>query len=181
MKLPERKVERKGPQVLRKGRVMGDQSGAFRQVLGHFATGVTIVTGSDPAGNPVGLTANSMASVSLAPPLVLVCLERGSASLAAIVATRRFGVSILLNHQEPIARRFSTEVHGERFRDLECRKSAGGVPFLSDSLAWVECALWQGIEAGDHTILVGEVVDFGADKGGSPLLFFRGEYGTIEP
>lgn len=160
---------------------MGDQSRAFRHVLGHFVTGVTVVTGVDAEGMPVGLTANSMASVSLRPPLVLVCLDRGSASLTAILETRRFGVSILNRGQEPLARRFSTELRGERFRDLELRQSSGGVPFLPDPLAWLECTLWKEIEAGDHTILIGEVVDFGADDAESPLLFFRGEYGTMGP
>jgi flavin reductase (DIM6/NTAB) family NADH-FMN oxidoreductase RutF len=181
MKVPERKVRRKGPPIQRKGRAMVDQSERFRKVLGHFATGVTVVTGSDREATPVGLTANSMASVSLRPPLVLVCVDRGSSSLAAILETGTFGVSILRAHQEALARRFATEVRGERFRELHLRRSTRGVPFLPDPLAWVECSLWKAVEAGDHTILIGEVHEFGADEDGAPLLFFRGEYGTIEP
>lgn len=160
---------------------MADPSESFRSVLGHFTTGVTVVTGADAAGAPVGLTANSMASVSLRPPLVLVCLDQGSASLAAILETRRFGISVLRGEQEALARRFSAEVPVERFRELELRRSPGGVPLLPDPLAWLECALWKPVDAGDHTILIGAVLAFGADETGSPLLFFRGEYGTFEP
>jgi flavin reductase (DIM6/NTAB) family NADH-FMN oxidoreductase RutF len=160
---------------------MTDQIEEFRRVLGHFATGVTIVTGTDRSGAPVGLTANAMASVSLRPPLVLVCLDQGSASLAAILETERFGVSILEGRHEALARRFSADVRGERFRELELRRSPGGVPLIPDALAWLDCVLWKSVEAGDHMVLFGEVQSSSADENGVPLLFFRGEYGIFAP
>jgi len=157
------------------------QTDHFRQTMGHFATGVTIVTSIDAEGKPVGLTANSVASVSLVPSLLLVCVDRGSSSLAAIRDTGAFGVSVLREEDEDLAHRFSVEAPGVRFRGVESRPSPAGVPLLPDPLAWMDCRLWKWFEAGDHMILIGEVVDCGADPESRPLVFFRGRYGSISP
>ncbi|MEX0856208.1 MAG: flavin reductase family protein [Gemmatimonadota bacterium] len=159
---------------------MKNESARFRQVMGHFATGVTVVTGVDPDGERVGLTANSVASVSLDPPLLLVCLDRGSKSLAALLETGAFGISVLHSGQEAVARRFAGEPTANRFRDLEVRLAPSGLPFLPDAIAWFQCRVWRTIEAGDHTILIGEVED-GGTKPGSPLVFFQGRYGIVAP
>jgi flavin reductase (DIM6/NTAB) family NADH-FMN oxidoreductase RutF len=153
----------------------------FRKVMGHFVTGVTLVTGSDRTGAPVGLTANAVASVSLDPVLVLVCLDRSSASRPVILRTRRFGISILRAGDEELARRFALEAPENRFEGVELRREVTGAPLLVDALAWADCRLWKSVEAGDHTIVLGEVAACGAVEGGRPLAFFQGEFGTVSP
>ena len=151
----------------------------FRNVMGHFATGVTLVTGADRQGRPVGLTANALTSVSLDPPFLLVCVDRDSASLPVFLDTERFGVSILRAGQESLARRFSREDPEERFTDLEVRTGETGVPIVTGVLGWAECRLWKSVEAGDHYILVGRVEECGVDDDGPPLVFFQGSFGTV--
>jgi 3-hydroxy-9,10-secoandrosta-1,3,5(10)-triene-9,17-dione monooxygenase reductase component len=152
----------------------------LRDVMGHFATGVTVVTGRAPGGGYAGLTANSLTSVSLDPPLVLVCIDRNSISRETLLRTERFAVSVLRRDQEEVAHRFSGEARETRFDDLRLRFGRDGVPILDDALAWVECRVWRWVEAGDHTVLFGEVEDGGA-AGADPLVFFRGGYGTVAP
>jgi flavin reductase (DIM6/NTAB) family NADH-FMN oxidoreductase RutF len=152
----------------------------FRHVMGHFATGVTVVTRRAPGRDPVGLTANAVASVSLEPRLLLVCMDRGSSSLSVLLDTGRFGISVLRAEDAALARRFSEEIPDERFRDMTLRESAAGVPVLAVALAWIGCRVWRTVEAGDHLILIGEVVDSWSDATGRPLVFFRGRFGTVE-
>lgn len=153
----------------------------FRSVMGRFATGVTLVTGRDREGAPVGLTANAVASVSLDPPLLLVCLDRGSASRPVLEEAGSFAVSILRAGQGPLARRFSREDPEERFRDLALREEVTGAPILDGALGWADCRLWRTVEAGDHTILLGEVVACGGAEDDDPLVFYCGRFGTFEP
>lgn len=148
----------------------------FREVMSNFATGVTVVMGVDAAGAPVGFTVNAVASVSLDPLLMLLCADQGSASLAALLSSGLFAVSVLPAEDEELARRFAEELRDERFRELELRMTAEGVPVLKSALAWVACRVWKSVEAGDHIILIGEVIDGGSRVEGDPLVFFRGRF-----
>jgi len=158
---------------------MMDEIKRFRETMASFATGVTVVTAVDPERGAVGLTANSVASVSLNPRLVLVCVAQDSASLGAILASGHFGLSVLASGDEDLARRFSAEPPDHRFRGLELRESVSGVPLLSNSVAWVECQVWKSVDAGDHMIVIGRVEACGPGPGTRPLVFFRRRYGTF--
>ena len=143
--------------------------------MGNFTTGVAVVTARTPDGRPCGLTANSVASVSLDPLLVLVCVDREAASHACIVDGGAFALSILDGRHEPLARRFAADDRAARFEELEYRTEVTGSPVLVDALAWLDCRVRDVHEAGDHSIVVGEVVACDA-RAGEPLIFFRGEY-----
>lgn len=149
----------------------------FRQLMSQFATGVTIVT--TRAGEEThGLTANSFCSVSLAPPLVLVCVDKKAQSDALIKKSRNFAVNILAAAQETLSRRFATNnlSAAERFAGIEFRREITGAPILQASLAWMDCRLFAAYPGGDHTIFVGEVVALGRHKANAPLLYFRSRY-----
>lgn len=158
---------------------MSTDAGRFRKVMGHFATGVTLVTGRDEDGVPVGLTANAVTSVSLEPPLILVCLDQLSESRPVLLRTGHFAVSILRSGQDELARRFSRSDPEERFDGLRTRTAVTGAPLLAEALAWADCRTWKSLEAGDHTVLVGEVLACEAEDEGAPLVFFRGRFGTV--
>jgi 3-hydroxy-9,10-secoandrosta-1,3,5(10)-triene-9,17-dione monooxygenase reductase component len=149
----------------------------FRTVLGHFATGVTVVTGQ-AAGGPVGLAANAFASVSLDPPLVLVCLARTSNSWPKIRDSGAFAVNVLSERQEEVSRRFGDR-GGDRFAGLGWKPGDTGSPVFSDALAFVECRIEAEYAGGDHVIVVGRVVDLGVIQEGRPLIFWRGGYGSL--
>ncbi|HUF11685.1 MAG TPA: flavin reductase family protein [Longimicrobiales bacterium] len=151
----------------------------FRRVLGHFVTGVTVVTTRDRSDAPAGLTANAFASVSLDPPLVLVCIEKSSSTHALIAAAGVFAVNVLADGQERISRRFADETEG-RFEGVAWRAEITGAPVLDDVLAWVDCRVHSACDGGDHTIYVGEVVA-GDAREGVPLLFYRAGYGEFMP
>lgn len=143
--------------------------------MGHFTTGVAVVTTARPDGSLCGLTANSVASVSLRPFLTLVCVDRQAHSHDAIVASGSFGISILAAGDEWLARRFSAGHREERFEELSYRTERTGSPILDDALAWLDCHIHDVHDGGDHSIVVGEVLACDAREG-EPLLFFRGEY-----
>lgn len=152
----------------------------YRQVLGHFCTGVTIIAAVHE-GQPVGFTFQAFTSVSLDPPLVAVCPSRESSTWPRIRAAGTFCANILGEDQEALCRAFATR-GGERFHGVGWRRShATGSPVLSDVLAWVDCRLEAEHEAGDHLIAVARVVDLGLEKHALPLLFYRGGYGRFEP
>lgn len=150
----------------------------FRGIMGHYPTGVTIVTAVDRDGTPVGLTANSVTSVSLDPPLVLVCVSEQSSSLAAILAHGSFAVNILGAGAASTAVRFAEEKRKDRFQNVAYAVKGGGGPVLEGAVAWMTCGLYRTFEAGDHVILVGEVND-GEAAGGDPLVFIRGRYENL--
>lgn len=150
----------------------------FRRVMGHFATGVTVVASRDPSGRPVGLTVNAFASVSLHPPLVLVCLHRKAHAHDPLLDAGHFGISILRSDQEDLALRFSRDGADIRFQDLPVRAGPLGSPLLAGALAWIECRIREVFPGGDHSIIVGEVMECIADQG-DPLLFFRGKLGGL--
>jgi flavin reductase (DIM6/NTAB) family NADH-FMN oxidoreductase RutF len=149
----------------------------FRQVAGSFASGVTVVTtGLD--GNYHGMTASSFSSLSLDPPLVLVCFDLTAATLAAVDATGAFVVNILGSQQEQLSRQFASR--GAHSVDIEHQLGELGIPILNDTLAHFECRVARRHIEGDHVILVGEVVAGAVDHGDDPLLYFRGSYRRLD-
>ena len=158
---------------------MTTDSASFRHVLGHFATGVTVITTLDPAGRPAGLTANAFASVSLAPPLGLVCVDRASDTHDLIAASGAFVVNVLAAEQDAIARRFAADDKERRFESIAWRSMATGAPVLDDVLAWIDCRVHTAVDGGDHTIYIGAVHAADA-RAGAPLVFYRGRYRTTD-
>jgi flavin reductase (DIM6/NTAB) family NADH-FMN oxidoreductase RutF len=146
----------------------------FRRVLGHFASGVTIVTTCDPDKKPTGLTASAFTSVSLEPPLILVCIDHKSQSHGPLVDAGCFAVNVLTVDQEALSRKFAT-TRLDKFDGVAHRVSPRGVPVIADALACLECVTVSMHVAGDHTILVGRVEEASSGDG-HPLLYFRGQY-----
>lgn len=149
---------------------------ALRDAFGAFMTGVTVVTALDEAGAPVGFTANSFASVSLDPPLLLVCLAKTSRNYATFAAGRGFAVNILSERQKDVSNTFARPVE-DRFAVVGWRPGPHGSPVLDDVAAWFDCATERAIEAGDHVVLVGRVEAF-ANAGLNGLGYARGSYFT---
>lgn len=149
----------------------------FRQLLGRFATGVAILTIRLPDGRPAGMTVNSLASVSLDPPLVAACIAHTAELHDAIAASPGFALSILEERQEALSRRFAT-AGVDRFAGIGHRASPGGHPILDGALAWIECVHHAAVPGGDHTILLGRVVR-GEAGDGAPLVFYRGGYSGL--
>ncbi len=146
----------------------------FRQLLGRFATGVTIITLTLPDGQPAGMTANSLTSVSLDPPLLLVCIDHAAELYDALLAAPGFVINILEASQETLSRRFATK-HLDRFDGIGYDTSPEGQPILDGVLASIECSPHATFPAGDHTIVVGRVLR-GSAADGTPLVYFRGGY-----
>jgi flavin reductase len=156
---------------------------ALRSVLGAFATGITVLTAG--RGAPRGMTANSFTSVSLDPPLILVCVQRDAAMHEAILETRVFAVSVLADHQEDLARYFADHhrPRGEReFDVVDCRPGVWtGAPVLSGALAWLECRVTAVYGGGDHSIFLGSVLGADRDAGADALLYYGGRFRRIAP
>lgn len=151
----------------------------FRQIMGHFCTGVTIVTATD-GDEPVGLTAQSFTSLSLDPPLILFCPGLSSSTWPRIKAAGSFCVNILGEQQEAVCRAFAVS-GADKFSDVSWTPSdVTGAPVLDDVLAWVDCTLEAEHDGGDHIIVVGRVVDLSLEQEGKPLLFYRGGFGTFD-
>jgi flavin reductase (DIM6/NTAB) family NADH-FMN oxidoreductase RutF len=156
---------------------MSIDSTLFRQVMSQFATGITVVT--TRAGDEIhGLTANSFCSVSLEPPLVLVCVDKTAHSHNLILQGRNFAANILTEKQEMVARRFATNnlPAEERFAGIPFRTEATGAPIFMESLGWLDCSLFSAYPGGDHTIFVGEVLALGRGNANNPLLYFDSTY-----
>jgi flavin reductase (DIM6/NTAB) family NADH-FMN oxidoreductase RutF len=151
----------------------------FRQVLGHFPTGVTVVATLDADGGPVGLAVGSFCSVSLAPPLVLFCSGRESSTFPAIEARGSFCVNVLAEDQEDVSRVFAGK-GTDKFSGLGWKPASTGSPIIAGSLAWIDCRVERVVEAGDHYVVLGEVLELGVGhERGGPLLFYRGGYGRF--
>jgi len=151
----------------------------FRDALGQFATGVTIITTVDDTGEWIGLTANSFNSASMDPPLVLWSLSKGSAHLEVFMETKYFAVNILAADQTELSTRFSSVVK-DRFIDLNCQQGVGGVPLLPGCSARFQCKNSYCYQGGDHLIFVGEVLDFDrSDR--PPLVYHQGGYAVTLP
>jgi len=146
----------------------------LRRVMGCFCTGVTVITTRDDAGNPFGLTANAVTSVSLVPPLLLVCVDRKAESHAHFFTSKVFVVNVLAEEQEHLSRRFAVS-GGDKFTDVPCHPGRLGAPVLDGTLAHLECRIVETHEGGDHVIHLGEV-DHAEARDGRPLLFFQGKY-----
>lgn len=152
---------------------------AFRNALGNFATGVTIITGKGPDGALIGITANSFNSVSLDPPLILWSLDKGSPSLKALEESSHFCVHILKDDQGDLCMKFARPSE-DKFADIRYSDGLGGVPLLEGCLAVFQCRNFAHYEGGDHVIIVGEVEEFETSEG-DPLIFFRGQLGDLCP
>lgn len=152
----------------------------FRHVLGHYPTGVSIVTTLLADGSPAGMVVGSFTSVSLDPPLVGFFPARNSGSWARISTASRFCINVLGDNQEELCRRFASRIEN-KFEGISHAKSEFGMPVLDQSLAWVDCSLYALHDAGDHVFVLGQVDALGAGDSGSPLIFFRGGYGRYVP
>lgn len=146
----------------------------FRQALGRFATGIAVVTTLGKDGEPLGLTVNSFNSVSLDPPLVLWSLDKSSLQLDGFKNSGFYGVSILSREQEETSNLFAM-VTDDRFERTGWQTGKTGAPMIDGALAQIDCTTEQIIDAGDHVVLLGRVVDI-AVKGGEPLIYYGGAY-----
>jgi flavin reductase (DIM6/NTAB) family NADH-FMN oxidoreductase RutF len=150
---------------------------AYRDTIGHFPTGVTVVTTTGPDG-PAGMTTNAVTSLSLRPRLLLVCFEQRSRTLAAVRASERFAVNILRHGDEQLAAAFATKRVGHEKFEAVTHTEAHGVPVLDGALAWIACSLVELHPGGDHVIGIGAVVAMGTGSEGDPLVYDRGRYTT---
>jgi flavin reductase (DIM6/NTAB) family NADH-FMN oxidoreductase RutF len=148
----------------------------FRQVLGHYPTGVVVVTAIGPDDKPAGLAIGSFTSVSLDPLLVGFFAAKNSSSWPKIEAAGTFCVNILGEDQEDICRVFASK-GDDKFASIGWRRGRAGAPVINDVIAWVECSIEQVTDAGDHVLVLGRVLDLGVGHSGGPLLFYRGGYG----
>ncbi|NVO55303.1 flavin reductase [Rhodobacteraceae bacterium B1Z28] len=149
---------------------------ALRTAFGAYMTGVTVVTAHDKAGNPLGFTANSFASVSLEPPMVLVCLANTSGNYATFANTSKFAINILSEGQIEVSNTFARPVE-DRFATVDWQPGPNGSPILDGVSAWFDCSMSKTVDAGDHLILIGEVKAF--DHNIAPGLgYARGAYVT---
>ena len=155
------------------------ESAEFRELCGRFATGVVIVTAAEPDGTPAGMTANSFASVSLAPPLISINVDQSADFHRVIATARSFVINVLAHDQESLSRRFAGGApSSDRFGGVGYRKSDAGGIVLTGGIAFIECEVEQSVAAGDHTIVIGRVVG-GETHEGRPLLYFRGGYHSL--
>jgi flavin reductase (DIM6/NTAB) family NADH-FMN oxidoreductase RutF/DNA-binding IclR family transcriptional regulator len=157
---------------------MGFDGQKFRQVLGHFPTGVAVVTGMDADGQPAGMAVGSFTSVSLDPPLVAFMPDRSSTSWPRFRDSGSFCVNILGAEQESVCRTFASR-GGDKFADLAWRAAGSGAPLLDGVLAWIDCDTEVVHEAGDHYIVIGRVRDLDIGTPALPLVFFQGGYGRF--
>lgn len=150
----------------------------FRSVLGRFATGVTVLTAIDPGGRDHGMTASAFCSVSLEPPLILACVDEHAEMSAILDTAGHFGVSILAEDQEPLSRRFADLDEG-RFEGVGYERGVTGVALLEGAIAHLECRIAARHRAGDHTIVVGEVVE-ATTHDQRPLVYYRSGYTALD-
>ena len=151
----------------------------FRTALSRFASGVTVVTTQDAAKRPLGLTVSAFSSLSLDPPLVLVCVDRDAYIHDAFQASGVFVINILSAEQEHLSRLFASR-EPDKFIGIGYSNGIDGAPVLADTLATIECRLKHAYEGGDHTIFVGEVESATVREAGHPLLYYRGGYANLE-
>jgi flavin reductase (DIM6/NTAB) family NADH-FMN oxidoreductase RutF len=157
---------------------VGVTTAEFRRACGRFATGVTIASVLDPQGTPRGLTVSSFTSVSLHPPLILICLGHRVGAIDAFRASAHFGINVLAEDQRDFAERF-TGKEQDRFDGLKWRRGKTGVPLLAGVLAAIECAVRQRFTAGDHDVFVGEMVGVRV-AASAPLIHFASHYRRLD-
>jgi 3-hydroxy-9,10-secoandrosta-1,3,5(10)-triene-9,17-dione monooxygenase reductase component len=158
--------------------VYAPDAASFRTVLGHFATGIAIITATD-GGEPVGMACNSFTSVSLDPPLVAFCAAKSSTTWPRIQAAGHWAANFLTEDDEELCRLFAQK-GADRFSQVEHHPGVSGAPVLDNALAFVDCETVAEHDAGDHVIVVGRVLELGDSPHGKPLLFYRGGYGRFE-
>jgi flavin reductase (DIM6/NTAB) family NADH-FMN oxidoreductase RutF len=162
--------------------VAGVTAAQFRETMGHFASGVTVVTSVDAHGEPVGTTASAVSSLSLDPPLVLVCFDRTSLTLAAIRHHGAFVVNMLAAPQRQLSANFARRGFAAAWDGVGHRPGFTGSPRLHDVLATLECTVEYRLPGGDHEIIVGRVRDVEvAEEGTAPLVYWRGSYSALSP
>jgi flavin reductase (DIM6/NTAB) family NADH-FMN oxidoreductase RutF len=149
----------------------------FRSVLGHFATGVSVVTARGDDGKTRGLTVSAFSSLSLDPPLILICIDRRASLHDHLPVESHFCVNILTEDQEVISRRFASK-EADRFEGLGYEEGMGGAPLLEGSLATIECRVVEACPGGDHTIFIGQVERSSVNEG-RPLTYYRGGYSRL--
>lgn len=147
-------------------------------MLGHWSTGVAIVATVTGDGSPCGLTANAIAAVSLVPPLVLACVERGADTHDALRNAGFFSINVLARGSDDLARRCARDHGPAKFEGIPIHTEASGAPVLDEALAWVDCRVHAEHDGGDHTIFVGKVLAAGTREG-EPLLYHRGRFGRL--
>jgi flavin reductase (DIM6/NTAB) family NADH-FMN oxidoreductase RutF/DNA-binding FadR family transcriptional regulator len=151
---------------------------AFREVIGHFASGVTVITARHE-GRDYGMTASAVSSLSLEPPMLLVCVNKATVTETAIAASGAFGVNILHEHQGQVAERFAAGHDTQKFEGVEIARGELGSPLLADTLARLECRVDEQVTGGTHTVFLGEV-EHAEALPGAPLAYFRGSFGRID-
>ncbi len=152
----------------------------LKAAMRRFPQGVTVVT-TQSGNEPIGITVASFTSVSLGPPLILVSIAKGTNYHDVFLNSKSFAVNILASDQADISERFAGKVpQGEhRFRSVKYHAGSGGSPLIENALSWIECRNWKAVEAGDHTIIFGEVTSCSTGKEATPLLYFNRQYATI--
>ena len=155
-------------------------SDSFRSASGLWATGVSIVTTADGAGKGYGLTMNAVSSLSLDPPLFLVCLDHKSETLGPMKESQAFCINVLTSEQEDLSNRFAKK-GPDKFDGVEWSAAATGAPVIANTLVSIDCAVTQILAGGDHSIVCGEVkyIATNASEGVQPLLFFKGRYAAL--
>lgn len=151
---------------------------AFRDAMGCFATGICIASTVDPQGQPVGITVNSFTSVSLAPPLVLFCIDKRAESAPAFLSAPGFALAVLDAGHQDLSTRFAVADQASRWAGVEHSVWESGAPVLENGLAAMDCQLHGVHDGGDHHILVGRVLRL-SSRAGAPLLYYRGAYATL--
>jgi flavin reductase (DIM6/NTAB) family NADH-FMN oxidoreductase RutF len=160
------------------GRVKSVDGAEFRAAMSRLPTAVTVVTATGPEG-PAGLTANAVVSLSLDPPLMLACLDRGSRTLRAVESSGRFGISVLGSGDEDVARGFATKApQPEKWEGIAWTERHG-IPALHDAIVWVACELENVLAGGDHVIVTGNVLEVESSPG-APLVFHGGDYRPLD-
>jgi flavin reductase (DIM6/NTAB) family NADH-FMN oxidoreductase RutF len=150
--------------------------GALRRTMGRFATGVAVIT-TEHDGQRHGMTVNSLTSVSLDPPMLLVCFTRGSRTVRTVSRAARFGVNLLSARQEAISNHFARRGE-DHFAEVPLDQGPLGVPLISNAIAQLVCTVGREIDAGDHVIVLGNIVHI-RQRDGLPLCFFSGTYGDF--
>jgi 4-nitrophenol 2-monooxygenase / 4-nitrocatechol 4-monooxygenase, reductase component len=157
--------------------VVAVEESTFKRALSHFASGVTVVT-TEYNGEWFGITVSAFCSVSLHPPLVLICIDKSVRAHDAIAKAERYAVNILRDDQEHLSRRFASRIE-DKFDGIPTRMGLLKVPLLEGTLTTIECRLRESLPGGDHTIYVGEVVSAGS-RDGNPLIYFSAGYHTVK-
>jgi len=177
---PEDPINTREGKVLSGAASKPPQSVDLRSVMRYFASAVTVVTGALDTGELFGLTVSAFSSVSLEPPLVLICIRNESTATNLLAKSRRFCVNILSEDQQSIAEKFSLAGEGGRFMDLSYYTGKGGSPIIRGGIGFIDCKVHQIIPAGDHTIFLGEAIEVAAEEK-PPLLYLNRRYVKLEP